>query len=418
LLSILYLSVNSLPVNEFNGNNWAVLVAGSNGFYNYRHQADIYHAYQILKARGIPESNIIVMHYDDIANNKQNKFPGQVFNSLNHTDVYKGVPKDYTGDEVTPENFLKVLAGDEGLKNAGKKVLGSGPNDNVFINFDDHGAPDLVAFPKTYLYSAPLLKTLQQMHDQKKYAKLVFYIEACEAGSMFEGKSPLPTDINIYATTAANAKESSYAAINDPKVGTYLGDEYSVNWMANAEAATAETTLSQEYDDTKTKTKGSHVMQYGDLSIGKLPVSQFLGPKSLNIQVNQAPTDVVDNKDLPLVMAQQSGDYQALSELAAGRQFLDKHFNAYLQSVEHLIDTNEVLNTRQTLTKTDCYHNFVDTFNDQCLSISTHTYALSKLYSFVNLCETTSDSAATAALYQLVQYCQQNLANGYPTEIL
>ena len=48
--------------------HWAVLVAGSNGFWNYRHQADICHSYQILRKNGIPESNIIVMSYDDVAN--------------------------------------------------------------------------------------------------------------------------------------------------------------------------------------------------------------------------------------------------------------------------------------------------------------------------------------------------------------
>lgn len=51
--------------------NWAVLVAGSNGWYNYRHQADVCHAYQILHKNGIPDSNIIVMMYDDIAKNTE-----------------------------------------------------------------------------------------------------------------------------------------------------------------------------------------------------------------------------------------------------------------------------------------------------------------------------------------------------------
>ncbi len=51
--------------------NWAVLVAGSNGWYNYRHQADVCHAYQILHKNSIPDSNIIVMMYDDLANNTQ-----------------------------------------------------------------------------------------------------------------------------------------------------------------------------------------------------------------------------------------------------------------------------------------------------------------------------------------------------------
>lgn len=49
--------------------NFAVLVAGSNGYYNYRHQADVCHAYQILHKNGIPDSNIVVMMYDDIAKN-------------------------------------------------------------------------------------------------------------------------------------------------------------------------------------------------------------------------------------------------------------------------------------------------------------------------------------------------------------
>ena len=46
-------------------------VAGSNGFYNYRHQADICHSYHIVRSHGIAEENIVVMMYDDIANNSQ-----------------------------------------------------------------------------------------------------------------------------------------------------------------------------------------------------------------------------------------------------------------------------------------------------------------------------------------------------------
>ena len=33
-------------------NHWAVLVAGSSGYGNYRHQADVCHAYQIVKKAG------------------------------------------------------------------------------------------------------------------------------------------------------------------------------------------------------------------------------------------------------------------------------------------------------------------------------------------------------------------------------
>ena len=56
--------------------HWAVLVAGSNGYFNYRHQADICHAYQILRKNGIPDERIIVMMYDDIAHNENNPTKG------------------------------------------------------------------------------------------------------------------------------------------------------------------------------------------------------------------------------------------------------------------------------------------------------------------------------------------------------
>ncbi|KER18537.1 hypothetical protein T265_15995, partial [Opisthorchis viverrini] len=46
--------------------NWVVLVAGSNGWENYRHQANVYRAYQIMKRNNISTEQIITFAYDDI----------------------------------------------------------------------------------------------------------------------------------------------------------------------------------------------------------------------------------------------------------------------------------------------------------------------------------------------------------------
>lgn len=93
--------------------NWAVLVAGSNSWFNYRHQADVLHAYQMLLAKNFDPSKIIVFAYDDIANNARNPFPGQIFNKPTYNepgkDVYAGAKIDYKGADVTPANFLSVL---------------------------------------------------------------------------------------------------------------------------------------------------------------------------------------------------------------------------------------------------------------------------------------------------------------------
>jgi len=65
--------------------------------------------------------------------------------------------------------------------------------DNVFLNFADHGATGLIAFPTGELYADQLTQTFKTMHSKKMYNQLVFYLEACESGSMFQDK--LPEDI-------------------------------------------------------------------------------------------------------------------------------------------------------------------------------------------------------------------------------
>merc|ERR1711907_173637 len=85
-----------------------------------------------------------------------------------------------------------------------------------------------------------VVAALKAKHAANGYKKLVFYIEACESGSIFDGT--LPADINVYATTAANPSESSWGCYcpgmqPSPPAGynTCLGDLYSVAWMENAD---------------------------------------------------------------------------------------------------------------------------------------------------------------------------------------
>ena len=59
-------------------------------------QADVCHAYQILRKGGVSDKNIIVFMYDDIASNRNNPMPGVIINKPNGKDVYRGVPKVIT----------------------------------------------------------------------------------------------------------------------------------------------------------------------------------------------------------------------------------------------------------------------------------------------------------------------------------
>lgn len=273
--------------------HYAVLVAGSHTYGNYRHHADVCHAYHVLLDHGFSAKNIIVMMYDDVANDPENPFPGQLFNKPTKrgdagVDVYHGCRKDYTGKTVTAANFINVITGNAAaMKNVGSgRVLESTSNDRVFINFVDHGGVGLIAFPnQPYLYADDLQKALQKMHDNKMYKELVFYMEACESGSMFKGfNTP-----NIYATTAANAKESSWGTycapddmVNGKSINSCLGDLYSVNWMQDADEHDMSTeTLQKQYEIVKRLTNKSHVQQFGDLkTIPQEPADDFIGDSS------------------------------------------------------------------------------------------------------------------------------------------
>lgn len=139
------------------------------------------------------------------------------------------MPKDYTGTDNNPETFLSVLSGKDMNGIGSGKSLKSGKNDHVFVYFADHGAPGILGFGMKYLKADDLNQTLNDMHRYGLFSKLVFYVEACESGSMFENiLSPM---IEVYATTASNSTASSFACYYDPEVKTFLGDVYSVKWL-------------------------------------------------------------------------------------------------------------------------------------------------------------------------------------------
>uniref|UniRef100_F7CR98 Legumain n=2 Tax=Ornithorhynchus anatinus TaxID=9258 RepID=F7CR98_ORNAN len=361
----LVLGSSALPLDDLEdgGKHWVVIVAGSNGWYNYRHQADVCHAYQIVHRNGIPDEQIIVMMYDDIANDENNPTKGVIINRPNGTDVYQGVPKDYTQENVTPENFLAVLKGDaEAMKGKGSgKVLKSGPKDHVFVYFTDHGAPGLLAFPDGDLHVKDLNKTIRYMHQHKKYKKMVFYIEACESGSMM---NHLPDNINVYATTAANPSESSYACYYDEERQTYLGDWYSVNWMedSDVEDLTKES-LHKQFQLVKSHTNTSHVMQYGNKTLSSMKVVQFQDP--------DVPLAIMKRK----LMA--TNDINKANRIVGEmKTYLEARNNiqASVYKIVSLVTSNAAAVTHF---KTHCFN----------WHSPMYEYALRQLYTFVNLCE-------------------------------
>jgi len=233
-----------------------------------------------------------------------------------------------------------VMTGDD-KKTGGRPVLKSGAGDRVFIFFTDHGGTGIIAFPDGSLMSSTtLISAIKTMYASKMYSHLVFYMEACESGSMFEGL--LSSNIGVYVTTASNAVESSWGTycppddmVNGKAINSCLGDLYSINWMENADLDGPTETLQAQFLDVRTKTTQSHVMQYGDLTWTSEPIGNYLGgnhsktfvPK---VTTNSGSSSNVKSADIPMHLAYykylraDATDFEARAALA---KELQQHIN-------------------------------------------------------------------------------------------
>uniref|UniRef100_A0A4W3GWV6 legumain n=1 Tax=Callorhinchus milii TaxID=7868 RepID=A0A4W3GWV6_CALMI len=313
----------------------------------------------------------------------RNPTKGIIINKPNGSDVYAGVIKDYTGANVTPQNFLAVLKGDaKAVRGIGTgKVLKSGPKDHVFVYFADHGADGLLAFPNDDLQVADLQDAIKYMHENKRYGKMVFYIEACESGSMMVD---LPDNINVFATTAANPEESSYACYYDKLRDTYLGDVYSVVWMEDSdEEDLAKETLHQQFRIVKQHTNTSHVQEYGNLTISHMKVMRFQGKRKHHPLTPQAPLNIVDavpSPDATLSILKQK--LMSTNSIEKSDKLLNE-INAHLQA-KHLIEesmkkivnkltnseqwTSHILNSRNRIRAHGCYQAANYHFKTRCFN--------------------------------------------------
>lgn len=144
---------------------WALIVTGSKTFENYRHHADVAHAYQRLVAGGIPKEHIISFQYNDVPLDPENPFPGSLFNfpsgKKRGVDVNAGFEKSYTGADVSADGVLAAL-----LCNTTSPCLASSSSDaTLFVFWAGHGDVGLLFMPdmqaSNALYADQLVDALR-----------------------------------------------------------------------------------------------------------------------------------------------------------------------------------------------------------------------------------------------------------------
>lgn len=216
--------------------NWAVLVSTSRFWFNYRHLANTLSLYRTVKRLGIPDSQIILMLPDDMACNPRNSFPGSVFNDKSRQlDLYDdkgtlenmagmgGIEVDYRGNEVTVENFIRLLTDRWPASHPTSKRLMTDDRSNILIYMTGHGGNEFLKFQDSEeISSFDLADAFEQMWEKKRYHELLFMIDTCQANTMY----PAFYTPNIIATGSSAKDQSSYSHHADQDVGVAVIDRW------------------------------------------------------------------------------------------------------------------------------------------------------------------------------------------------
>jgi len=217
-----------IPENVFQAghtNNWAVLVCTSRFWFNYRHVANVLSIYRSVKRLGIPDSQIILMLADDMACNPRNPRPAMVYNNAHqHINVYgDDVEVDYRGYEVTVENFIRLLTGRHPPSTPRSKRLLTDEHSNILIYMTGHGGDGFLKFQDSEeITNVELADAFEQMWQKRRYNKIFFMIDTCQAASMYQQfYSP-----NILAVASSLVGEDSLSHHVDSSIGVYIIDRY------------------------------------------------------------------------------------------------------------------------------------------------------------------------------------------------
>ena len=193
--------------------NIAIIICGSRGFNNYRHQADLYSWMKVLQNRGFERRNIISFSYNDLPELTNNT----IYHTCHGNNVYQDDAVNYSFLDANKDNILRTI----------RKV--SGKNVNLLVVYINHGAYNMLSTPNTAdqpIYVDDFAEALNECAG--KVRKICCVIEACYSGSM---ASRARYAKNIIFITAADAKQASYSYSWCPELKAYTTDEFTYHLL-------------------------------------------------------------------------------------------------------------------------------------------------------------------------------------------
>jgi hypothetical protein len=241
---------------------WALLVAGSTGWRNYRFQSDVFAMYQILRQHGYDDDHIVLIANDDIANSKSNtNDPGAIRINEAGDNLYTPSAIDYHLDDITQTDMANILQGKSSDRLP--RVISSTPNDNIYIFWSSHGTPGSLDFgdQRSIRYT-----TIQDILADTPHHKMFVCVEACYAGGLGQQCQNLPGTLFL---TSASPYEESHASGWSNQIGVYLTNYFTDRFQETI-LLNPHISMRNLYYSLARSVSGSHVKLYNTKNYGNV----------------------------------------------------------------------------------------------------------------------------------------------------
>ena len=208
-------------------NNWALIASTSRYWFNYRHTSNALSFYHTVRNQGIPDSQILLLLPDEYACNPRNGMHiPHIYNNRQHNlNLHSSdIEVDYRGTDVSTESILRLLTGRHSSNHPRSKRLLSDENSNVLVYLTGHGGDEFLKLQDQQELSAhDISDAFSQMKAQKRYGKLLFISDTCQAATLHKHVRP---NSNVVAIGSSRKGESSYSHHSDSSIGLSVIDRF------------------------------------------------------------------------------------------------------------------------------------------------------------------------------------------------
>ena len=255
--------------------NWAVVISPSTTWANYRHQADAFAMYQLLRDSGYDDDHIVLIVEDNLANDERNKYPGKIYvdaiedESDLDFDQREGAVVDYHFSQITRDDVADIMLGRQSDRLP--QVIHPTKTSNVFFFWSGHGGQREGPLwgnedASEYFGTQRIHDIVEQMNQEGMYRRMMFAIETCYSGQWGVALEGLP---NVLAITAANTRETSDADVHDQTLGVFLSNAFARTFR-NEVSRSNTISIYDLYKELARTTIGSHVSLYNQDNYGSV----------------------------------------------------------------------------------------------------------------------------------------------------